>query len=480
MPPPSVPPPDASPPTTIARTLIGTWVADYGASSGRGALLTALGLSGLERVTADRLIEGMRITVAGSTFSCAFLTVVPFFSVTESASLRPGAAPTRGKRRDGKAGTQTVAAAVDGDSLIITLAWGEPNAATLTETYRLAPDGRALTVESAIKRKDGVTAAAKTLYRRTEAWKPRYTFPGGGGTARRAILLAGLALSSASAANALPSLAPPPPPPAFPRRTLNRALAVLLLRSCYDGVDAMDVGPMDDWQARFWRARAAAWEGYIEARANAGASPARPPQGDVTDAAYFDFISWVQWGSVDVALVEAVTTARDGTTPPGFDERCDPETETPCPESGKRHVERGAPLPATVAGARAEFWDAAGNRALANLRAGFQGVQFDGVPSVNPTDASTAAAALQALAGELVKGGYSFSADVKADAATLTLTCAAPADLYGVRRRLAAGTPPNMLAAVVGSALLSGVVEGAPVVTATDTATTATWRLKAV
>lgn len=300
---------------------------------------------------------------------------------------------------------------------------------------------------------------------------------------RRALLLGlGLAATATAAADAaLPSLAPPPPPPAFPRRTLTRPLAVLLLRSCYEGLDAMDVCPMDAWQARFWRSRADAWEPYIAARTAAGASPARPQQGEITDPAYFDYISWAQWGAVDAALVDAVATSRDGTTPFGFDEACDPETEAPCPYAGVRHVERGTPLPATLAGARAEFARAAGATALANLRAGFQGVSFD-VPAVNPTDPASAQAALAQIAGVLEKNGYSLSTEVKIDASTssLTLRCDDPADLYGVRRRLASGTPPNALAAVVGSALLDGVVEGLLSVTATDTATTATWKLRSM
>ena len=60
---------------------------------------------GWKGVTADKLIEGVRIAVTGTdTLSVSYLTVVPFFSVTETASLRPGAPATRGKRRDGKAG----------------------------------------------------------------------------------------------------------------------------------------------------------------------------------------------------------------------------------------------------------------------------------------------------------------------------------------------------------------------------------------
>jgi hypothetical protein len=216
---------------------------------------------------------------------------------------------------------------------------------------------------------------------------------------------------------------------------------------------------------------------YLDARAAAGAAT-RPTQGDLTDAAYFDYIAWAQWGAVDLALVDAVAGGARAAAS-GFDEACDPETEAGCPpDAGARHVVRSSPPPASLAAARAEFAAGAGARVLAGLRSGFQGAPVDGVPPVDPAAPADARPALAALARALVAGGYALSADVSEPApATLALRCEGPAVLWGARARAAAGAPPDDLAAVVGSALLAGVAAGAPVVTATETATVATWRL---
>ena len=83
---------------------------------------------------------------------------------------------------------------------------------------------------------------------------------------------------------------------------------------------------------------------YLDARAAAGAAT-RPTQGDLTDAAYFDYIAWAQWGAVDLALVDAVAGGARAAAS-GFDEACDPETEAGCPpDAGARHVVRSSPPP---------------------------------------------------------------------------------------------------------------------------------------
>ena len=271
-------PPAAAGPTTpttpasAAAALAGTWLADYGASSNRGPLLAALGLGGLARLTADKLIEGVRLTATPTTLTYTILSVVPFVSAVERIDLNGAVA--RGPRRDGAPGEQRVTAGVAaGGRLAVTLTWGAPRAASLVETYTLAGD--VLTVDAVLTPAAPPGAAAvtaRTLYRRAAAWAPKYRFPGGGGggapaSTRRAVVLA---LSAAAGAAALapaaeaapspPTLPPvfggPPPPPTFPRRTLDRALAVLLLRSAYDALDGMDVVGMDGWQARFWQLRA--------------------------------------------------------------------------------------------------------------------------------------------------------------------------------------------------------------------------------
>ena len=64
----------------------GVWSKDTGASDSAGfeAMLDVLGLSGLQRMTA-RLVEGFELRhVPGESFEVDFLTIVPFFRVSEA------------------------------------------------------------------------------------------------------------------------------------------------------------------------------------------------------------------------------------------------------------------------------------------------------------------------------------------------------------------------------------------------------------
>ena len=250
-------------------------MADYSRSTGRDALLTGLGLTGLQRETAKRLIEGLRVAVTpGGVLEVAYLTVVPFFQVTETFNL-DGTATTQ-RRRDLRPGSQSavLAASASGSALAVEITWPEPAGGCLVETYALAKGGKELvTTAQLMPAGGGPVASATTVYTRTSEWRPRYRFPGRGD--RRSLLL-GLGLSVGGAVlvappsaqaglgallagRGMPSApAPPsplaslPPPPLFPRRTVDRALGVLLMRSCYDALDAMDVCPMDDFQAGGW------------------------------------------------------------------------------------------------------------------------------------------------------------------------------------------------------------------------------------
>jgi ABC-type transport system involved in cytochrome c biogenesis ATPase subunit len=61
----------------------GVWIKDTSASDleAYGRSLDVMGLGGLQKTTALRLIEGLEIVQEGSTLSVRFLTVVPFFKV---------------------------------------------------------------------------------------------------------------------------------------------------------------------------------------------------------------------------------------------------------------------------------------------------------------------------------------------------------------------------------------------------------------
>jgi hypothetical protein len=516
-----------------ATALQGTWLADYGASTNRDALLTALGLSGLQRVTAQKLIEGVEVEVVNQggggggvpAFEVRFLTVVPFFKVSETVPL--DGSPSTQARRDLKAGKQTARAAVgreppaaDGrpPPLTITLSWQSPAPACLVETYSLAPESQdALTVTAAVwtgavaasAGARGRTpagpprAAATTLYRCAAGgrWTPRYSYPGGGDgdATRRALLLVGLGLAAlppqpAAAFPALPGSAPTRPPsrvfapaplPLFPRRSLDRPFAVLLMRSCYDALaDAVPGYPMSAFQAAFWTRRADEWEAYIRARADAGAAEPRPPQGDLTAASYFDFISHAQWGALDVAvegaadLLAAPLLAAEGWADEG---------EGGGGGGGGRETEVTVDLAAAAAAAasssssstsapalppppalRAALATAAGDRIYAALAEGFQGQAFNPPRPPSPADRVGALrAAVEALLAVFVRCGFALSATVALDpdsapsdaAGTLVVSVLGPATLWGAAERAARGASPNALDALaVGGLLRAGGV----------------------
>lgn len=139
--------------------------------------LDLLGLSGLQRLTA-KLIDGLEIEESQSQFKVSFVTVVPFFKVTESVPIGGGAASL--PRRDLKPGRQTCvarrippAAGADGGGgaggggggVRVEMSWGEPLAGGLVEEYTLLPDG-ALRVR-ATTTVGGRSVTADTVYLRT-------------------------------------------------------------------------------------------------------------------------------------------------------------------------------------------------------------------------------------------------------------------------------------------------------------------------
>lgn len=63
--------------------MAGVWIKDTNASdlASYERALDMMGLNGLQKTTALRLIEGLEIKTQGSTVTVQFLTVVPFFKV---------------------------------------------------------------------------------------------------------------------------------------------------------------------------------------------------------------------------------------------------------------------------------------------------------------------------------------------------------------------------------------------------------------
>lgn len=127
------------PPPPSDVNLSGLWAKDA-ARSDLGAYersLDLLGLSGLQRATA-KLIDGIEIRQDPTTFTVSFVTVVPFFKVTERFPL---SGSSQLGRRDLRSGRQTVAARRIEGGVAAVMSWGEPLAGSLNEEYTLLSDG---------------------------------------------------------------------------------------------------------------------------------------------------------------------------------------------------------------------------------------------------------------------------------------------------------------------------------------------------
>jgi len=164
----------------LARKLQGIWIADYARSSGRAKLLSAMGLSGLQRVTAEKLIEGVSLSVSSSSsssnsssnssFVANFLTVVPFFNITEAVPL--DGSPVDLPRRDLKPGSATVSVEMTeagGTRFVVVSEWeegGGSGSVSLRETYKLVKPTE-LHVEACLFKGGSkvLVASSTTVYR---------------------------------------------------------------------------------------------------------------------------------------------------------------------------------------------------------------------------------------------------------------------------------------------------------------------------
>jgi len=122
-----------------AVDLTGVWEKDSASSNAQSyeAMLDLLGLSGLQRVTA-RLIEGLDIRHTADGLAVNFVTVVPFFRVTEATKFD---APVSLMRRDLRPGKQTARAQPVEGGVAVRFEWPEPLAGSLVEVYTLARGG---------------------------------------------------------------------------------------------------------------------------------------------------------------------------------------------------------------------------------------------------------------------------------------------------------------------------------------------------
>ena len=89
-----------------------------------------------------------------------------------------------------------------------------------------------------------------------------------------------------------------PPPVRLPRRRMELAFAVQLMRTSYNAFDSMDFTPTDVFQKNQFLFRQNEWELYR-------ADHPTVIQGDLASPEYFDFISWVQFSTLTFCMNEA-------------------------------------------------------------------------------------------------------------------------------------------------------------------------------
>ncbi|KAG7671233.1 hypothetical protein Ndes2526B_g02294 [Nannochloris sp. 'desiccata'] len=136
--------------------------------------LTLLELGKLQRMTAMQLIEGIELKHGGQWLSVEFLTVVPFFKVTERYKLGSIVSIPRRDLRPGNQQAEAYVDPVDG-ALQLKSSWNEPNAGSVNEKLILSPNGCDLEYVSTLVVPHG-TEITRQVYTRVKEWKPNNTW----------------------------------------------------------------------------------------------------------------------------------------------------------------------------------------------------------------------------------------------------------------------------------------------------------------
>ena len=89
-----------------------------------------------------------------------------------------------------------------------------------------------------------------------------------------------------------------PPPVRVPRKRMDLQFAVQLMRNSYNAMDTLDFTPTDLFQKNQFLFRQNEWEMYKKEHPNV-------LQGDLANPEYFDFISWVQFSTLNFCMNEA-------------------------------------------------------------------------------------------------------------------------------------------------------------------------------
>mmetsp|Transcript_21884 Transcript_21884/g.30443 ORF Transcript_21884/g.30443 Transcript_21884/m.30443 type:complete len:323 (+) Transcript_21884:35-1003(+) len=189
----------------------------------------------------------------------------------------------------------------------------------------------------------------------------------------------------------LPLVPPPPPEPVkFPRKRLNQRFAVLLLRSTYETVDALDFIAMDQFQKKFWKLRQSEYEPYTIQYL-----PIKFTQGELSDPLYFDFISFAQHLTISNQIPDSpqVFTEREGA------------------DGGERVVRRAQQYQDNTR-LPVELGLLAGDLVYQGISQGFQDAVFNGpLPCASPSF-DCALAGVKRLAEVFMENGYCIKANV--------------------------------------------------------------------
>lgn len=89
-----------------------------------------------------------------------------------------------------------------------------------------------------------------------------------------------------------------PPPVRVPRKRMELQFAVQLMRNSYNAMDSLDFTPTDVFQRLQFLFRQNEWEAYKKDHDTV-------MQGDLASPSYFDFISWVQFCTLNFCMDEA-------------------------------------------------------------------------------------------------------------------------------------------------------------------------------
>lgn len=213
-------------------------------------------------------------------------------------------------------------------------------------------------------------------------------------------------------------------PPRVLRSKLNLEFGVLLMRSSYNAVDELDVVAMDQFQRDFFFIRQAEYSTYLDLL-----GPGAVQQGDLTDPAYFDFISFAQYAAVNRFLSSPQNVFEEQQpveVPEG-------EPQKFVPTVIKRKVEKVL-LPAT-------YDEMVGEKILDRLNEIFGSTEAQ-IPAIDrSSDSATVLKALKQLSVLFQINGFAFesNAAISKDSATkgssaagteFTITLTAPATLW--------------------------------------------------